>query len=100
MDRLTRDHIRVIEADYCKHLKEHADKLAAALADAAGYLSSVRTDRKLKDQFGEVYLGQTEDWAAGAKEIAERANALLEEHDERAAQDASARNVENEAKVN
>lgn len=81
MDRLTREHVKLIEQDWDKMLREHTKKLAAALADAAGYLSSVRTDRKIRDQHGEIYAAQTQEWADGAKEFAETANALLEEHD-------------------
>lgn len=55
--------------------------LAAALAECAGYIASVRTDRRVRDTDGQVYCGQTRDWCSGAKDIAERANKLLEEHD-------------------
>lgn len=64
-----------------KELRAHAKALAGSLAEAAGYLATVRTDRRCKDQFGEVFAGQTFDWAAGAEEIATKANALLEAHD-------------------
>jgi len=58
------------------------DRLAAALADAAGYLASVRTDRRVLAD-GTQFALQTLEWADGAKEYAEKANALLEEHDAR-----------------
>jgi nicotinamide riboside kinase len=81
MDRLTREHVKLIEQDWDKMLREHSKKLAAALADATGYLASVRTDRKIRDQFGNVYVGQTPEWAEGAKEFSTKANELLEAHD-------------------
>ena len=81
MDPLTREHVKLVEQDWDKIMREHAKKLAAALADAAGYLASIRTDRKFRDQHGEVLLGQTKDWASAAKDFAATANALLEEHD-------------------
>lgn len=77
-----RDHAQQLERER-NEARRHADKLAAALADAAGYLASVRTDRRYKDPTdGTVYCGQTRDWADGAKQYAEKANALLEAHDE------------------
>ena len=63
-----------------EELRKHSDALAAALAEAAGYLASVRTDRKSYIA-GEPYALQTLDWADGAIEYAEKANALLEKHD-------------------
>lgn len=62
-------------------LKAHANSLAEALADAAGYLASVRIDRKCHDTHGEFYAAQTMEWAEGALEYAKKANALLGIHD-------------------
>lgn len=77
-----RDFARQLEQER-NAARRHADKLAAALADAAGYLASVRTDRRYEDpQDGAVYCGQTRDWADGAKQFADTANELLAAHDE------------------
>lgn len=81
MDRLTRQHISVIEQQERDALREHAKKLAAALADATGYLASVRTDRR-HEQAGETFVLQTLEWAEGAEQFAAKANELLEKHDE------------------
>jgi len=54
--------------------------LVDALVKAAGYLASVRTDRKLIRD-GDEYALQTMDWANGALEYAEAANAALETYD-------------------
>ncbi len=70
---------------------DHADKLAAQLAECAGYLASVRTDRKTRDEHGEIYAAQTMEWAEGAAEIAERVNATLEAHDDLRALQANTR---------
>jgi hypothetical protein len=75
-------------------LEQTAAKMAGALADAAGYLASVRTDRLVKAE-GEVWTCQTRDWAEGAKEFAEKGNAILEEYDDlRAAQPVAAQREE------
>lgn len=76
-----REHARQLERER-NEARRHADKLAAVLADAAGYLATVRTDRRYKDEFGHVYCGQTRDWADGARQLSDRANAMLEAHDE------------------
>lgn len=81
LDRLTRQHIKAVEQQERAKLRAHCAKLATMLADVTGYLASVRTDRKCVDSFGEVMCAQTMEWAESAKEIAEKANALLEEHD-------------------
>jgi hypothetical protein len=59
---------------------KHADSLAAQLAECAGYIASVRTDRQITHH-EELYALQTVEWAEGAYEIAEKANAMLEAHD-------------------
>jgi ferredoxin-NADP reductase len=77
-----RDFARQLEQER-NAARRHADKLATMLADATGYLASVRTDRRYKDPHdGVVYCGQTRDWADGSRQLAERANAMLEAHDE------------------
>ena len=55
-------------------------EMAAELAHCAGYIASVRTDR-LITWHEELYALQTVEWAEGAFEIAEKANAVLEAHD-------------------
>lgn len=60
---------------------QHADKLAAQLAECAGYLASVRLDRQITHHEN-LYALQTVEWAEGAAEIAEKANAALEAHDD------------------
>jgi hypothetical protein len=62
-------------------IEKHTLTLAECLADIAGYLASVRLDRK-KDIDGELYILQTMDWGLGAKEFSEKAHALLKTHDE------------------
>lgn len=62
-------------------LREESASLAAQLAECAGYIASVRTDRQLTRD-GDVYALQTLDWAEGALGIAEKANAALEAYDE------------------
>lgn len=69
-------------ADQFNALTEFADRLAASLADAAGYLGSVRTDRTFVSADGETFALQTQEWAAGAAQYAETALPLLDEHDE------------------
>lgn len=55
-------------------------EMAAELAHCAGYIASVRTDRQIT-WHEELYALQTVEWAEGAVEIAEKANAVLEAHD-------------------
>ena len=66
--------------DNCRLLERENKMLADALVKAAGYLASVRTDRKLIRD-GDEYALQTMDWANGALEYAEAANAALETYD-------------------
>ena len=61
--------------------KRHSEKLAKTLADVAGYLASVRLDRR-KVVYGDEFTLQTVDWAEGAMELAEKANGALDTHDE------------------
>lgn len=56
------------------------EEMAAELAHCAGYIASVRTDRQIT-WHEELYALQTVEWAEGAVEIAEKANAVLEAHD-------------------
>jgi chromosome segregation ATPase len=65
------------ERDEAKRL---AAQLAAQLADCAGYIASVRTDRQITRE-GDVYALQTLEWAEGAVEVAQYANAALEAYD-------------------
>ena len=62
-------------------------EMAAELAHCAGYIASVRTDR-LITWHEELYALQTVEWAEGAFEIAEKANAVLEAHDAATTEDA------------
>lgn len=62
-------------------LSKLAQQLASQLAECAGYIASVRTDCRARID-GEFFALQTLDWAQGAKEIAARANALLEQYDD------------------
>ena len=64
----------------CRRLEVENKMLLDALVKAAGYLASVRTDRKLIRD-GDEYALQTMDWANGALEYAEAANAALETYD-------------------
>lgn len=63
-------------------LLAHCRELAATLAEVAGYLAATRTDRQHVDDDGEVWALQTMDYAEGAAEYSEKANKLLEAHDE------------------
>jgi hypothetical protein len=63
-------------------LKEHTHKLAEQLAECAGVLASVDTDRRFRDMHGNLWISQTLDWCKGAKAIGEKANELLEAHDD------------------
>jgi hypothetical protein len=67
--------------DNCRLLERENKMLADALVKAAGYLASVRTDRKKTDTDGNVWALQTMEWAEGALEYAEAANAALETYD-------------------
>jgi hypothetical protein len=70
----------VVSSDLLGGLRAHAQKLAGQLAECAGYLASVRTDRQILHH-EELFALQTVEWAEGAAEIAEKANAALKEHD-------------------
>lgn len=61
-------------------INDHANRLARCLADLAGYIASVRTDRLVEIE-GELFVAQTKEWAIGANELAKEANLLLELHD-------------------
>ncbi len=69
-----------------ERLREKLDEMAAELANCAGYIASVRTDRQIT-WHEELYALQTVEWAEGAVEIAEKANAVLEAHDSDLAND-------------
>jgi hypothetical protein len=70
----------MVGADFARKLERENKMLVDALVKAAGYLASVRTDRKLIRD-GDEYALQTMDWANGALEYAEAANAALETYD-------------------
>lgn len=59
----------------------HAHNLADQLAECAGVLASVDTERRFRDMHGNLWISQTLDWCKGAKAIGAKANALLETHD-------------------
>ena len=59
-----------------RRLEAHAQTLAEILAECAGYLASVRTDRQVTHH-EELYALQTVEWAEGAVEIAEK---ILDNH--------------------
>lgn len=61
-------------------LRAKMEEMATELANCAGYIASVRTDRQIT-WHEELYALQTMEWAEGAVEIAEKANAVLEAHD-------------------
>lgn len=65
----------------CQRLERQVTLLVDRLSECAGYLASVRTDRKIRDQFGDVFAGQTLEWAEGAAPIAAQANEVLEAYD-------------------
>jgi hypothetical protein len=65
-----------------QQLETENKMLVDALIKAAGYLASVRTDRKLIRD-GDEYALQTMEWANGALEYAETANAALDAYDAR-----------------
>ena len=69
-------------AEIAREGRTRADTLATQLAECAGYIASVRTDRQITRD-GDVYALQTLEWAEGALEIAEKANAVLEAWDAR-----------------
>ena len=84
----------VVSADFARTLERELAKerarlkeMAAELAHCAGYIASVRTDR-LITWHEELYALQTLEWAEGAFEIAEKANAVLEAHDAATTEDA------------
>lgn len=64
-----------------KFVAKELAPILSALAKSAGYLNSVRSDRRCKDQFGDVFAGQTFDWAEGAKELAAEVTAIFEAWD-------------------
>lgn len=66
----------------CQRLERQVTLLVDRLTECAGYIASVRTDRICTDEQGEIFAGQTQEWADGAKEIADRANTVLERYDE------------------
>ena len=74
------------EAELAKE-RARLKEMAAELAHCAGYIASVRTDR-LITWHEELYALQTLEWAEGAFEIAEKANAVLEAHDAAIKEDA------------
>lgn len=76
------------QAKWAKHYSDRCDKLVEQLAECAGVLASVDTERRFRDMHGNIWISQTLDWCKGAKAIGEKANALLEEHDDLSAQNA------------
>ena len=84
-----RDMMRERDAAEAELAAERArlKEMAAELAHCAGYIASVRTDR-LITWHEELYALQTLEWAEGAFEIAEKANAVLEAHDAAMKEDA------------
>lgn len=66
----------------CQRLERQVTLLVDCLSECAGYIASVRTDRLIKGADGDHYAAQTVEWAEGAKDIADRANAVLEQYDE------------------
>ena len=62
-------------------LIRHANALANQLAECAGYMATVNTERQII-WHESLYALQTVEWAEGAAKIAERANRLLEAHDD------------------
>ena len=62
-------------------LRNHASDLAEILADMTGYMRAMNTDRKL-ERDGETYALQTMDYAEGAAEYCDKADAVLTAHDE------------------
>ena len=77
---------RTLERELAKE-RARLKEMAAELAHCAGYIASVRTDR-LITWHEELYALQTLEWAEGAFEIAEKANAVLEAHDAATTEDA------------
>lgn len=77
--KVTADFARTLERELAKE-RARLKEMAAELAHCAGYIASVRTDR-LITWHEELYALQTLEWAEGAFEIAEKANAVLEAHD-------------------
>lgn len=63
-----------------ERLRALAFELASSLGACAGYIASVRTDRQIT-QDENVYALQTLEWAEGAVEVAQYANAALEAYD-------------------
>lgn len=73
--------VEQIQADAKLELQTENKMLADAPVKAAGYLASVRTDRNMKDTEGNEWALQAVDWAKGAVEYADAANAALEAYD-------------------
>ena len=67
-------------AEQNERLRALAFELASSLGACAGYIASVRTDRQIT-QDENVYALQTLEWAEGAVEVAQYANAALEAYD-------------------
>jgi len=65
----------------CQRLERQVRVLVDSLSECAGYIASVDTDHKQYSQ-GETWALQTLDWAQGAKDIAARANTVLEAYDD------------------
>ena len=57
-------------------------QLSGSLADCAGFITSVNTDRKFRTKDGEVFCLQTEAWATGGKALIPAAVAAMEAADE------------------
>lgn len=62
-------------------LRAHCNDLAEALANMAGYMRAMNTDRQM-ERCGETYALQTLEYAEGAAEYCDRADVLLTAHDE------------------
>lgn len=62
-------------------LNKQMARLAIELAKCAGYIASVDADRQILHR-EEMWALQTVEWAEGALEIAEHANAVLEQYDD------------------
>lgn len=68
---------RIIDEAFAR-VKTDVMQLVAELSRCAGYLETVRKDRRLKDSTSEVFVGQTADWADGCLEYAAHANKILD----------------------
>lgn len=74
-----REHMRIACAEI-NELKVRTRVLEQELANCAGYIASVRTDRRCNVD-GEIYALQTLEWAEGGIKIAEEINEFLESID-------------------